>query len=70
MMFHIVGLFLCNSVFEYFGYFSINSPKGMYTYYLCSNPLLIMCYLLMGVGFPLVAIGIYRSVKSHLLNMK
>ena len=70
MMFHIVGLFLCNTVFEYFGYFSINSPKGMYTYYLCSNPLLIMCYLLMGVGFPLVAIGIYRSVKSHFLNMK
>ena len=65
MMLHIVGLFICNSIFEYLGYFSIISPKGMYTYNLNSNPLLIICYLTMGVGFPLVIISLYRRLKSY-----
>lgn len=68
MMFHIIGLFICNSLFEYVGYFSTNSSKGMYIYYLNSDPLLIICYLLVGVGFPLLVIGFYRSVKSCVIN--
>ena len=69
MMFHILGLFICNSFFEYVGYFSDNSPKGMYTYDLNSNPLLIICYLVMGVGFPLLVVCFYRSLKSYILEM-
>lgn len=63
MMFHVVGLFICNSLFEYMGLFAKDSVKGIYTYNLNSYPLLIACYLVMGVGFPLLAINIYRCLK-------
>ena len=62
MMFHIVGLFLCNSLLEYLGVFSPGDKKGLYTYVMGDNWGLLTLYVFFGVTVPLAIMFIYRRL--------
>lgn len=62
MMFHIVGFFMCNSLLEYLGVFSVGDKKGLYTYVMGDNWGLLSLYVFFGVTVPLGIIFIYRRV--------
>ena len=70
MMFHIMGFFLCNSIFECLDIFNTNTPKGMYTYNLMLNPLYIFTYLSFGIGLPLIILFIYKRIQLRFFNLK
>ena len=62
MMFHIVGFFICNSLLEYLGVFSNGDKKGLYTFVMGDNWLLLMLYVFFGVTVPLGIMFIYRRL--------
>lgn len=60
MAFHILGFFLCNSFLFSLGIFNPNDPKGMYTYVIGDNFLLLLIYLIFSIGVSFVLLYIWR----------
>jgi hypothetical protein len=69
MAFHIVGFFICNSLMIYLNVFSMDSPKGLYTFTLGNNGWLLCIYVLFGVLTPILIINLYRYIKTSVVNV-
>lgn len=63
MAFHIIGFFMCNSFMVKLCVFSTDSPRGLYTYLLGDNGLLLLVYTFFGVAIPLVIMFVFRKIK-------
>lgn len=63
MDFHIIGFFICNSLMVYWGIFTMDSPKGLYTFKLGDNGWLLLAYVAFGVIVPLVIMYVFRKIK-------
>lgn len=68
MAFHIVGFFLCNTLMVWLGVFGFGDEKGLYTYNIGDNWLILLVYVFFGVFTPLLLINLYRKVKSYFLK--
>lgn len=63
MSLHIMGFFICSSLLWKLGILSIDSPHGMYTYNQTGNFWQLAIYVVFGITFPLVIVGIFRKLK-------
>lgn len=63
MSLHIIGFFICSSLFWKFGIISIDSPHGMYTYNQTGSYWQLAIYVVFGITFPLVILFIFRILK-------
>lgn len=70
MMFHILGFFMCNSLLEYLGVFSVDDKKGLYTYAMGDNWGLLSLYVFFGVTVPLGIMFIYRRVIRCIVSSR
>ena len=69
MAFHIIGFFICNSLMVQWGIFTMDSPRGLYTFKLGDNGWLLLVYVAFGVIVPLAIMYVFRKLKSILLNV-
>ena len=69
MAFHIIGFFICNSFMVYLGVFSLESPRGLYTYQLGDNGWILLIYTAFGVAVPLGITFVFRKIKESLTNV-
>lgn len=63
MSFHIIGLFICNSLMVKLGVFSQVDKIGLYTYNLGNNGWLLLIYVFFGVAASFALLYAYRGVK-------
>lgn len=63
MAFHITGFFICNSILLKAGVFSIGDEKGLYTYRLGNNPILLITYVCFAIATSFAILYVYRSLK-------
>ena len=61
MAFHIIGLFVCNSLMLKLGIFAIGDEKGLYTYNMGNNWLLLLIYVLFAIA---TSFGILYGVRG------
>ena len=62
MMFYILGFFICNSLMVELGVFHVGEEKGLYTYVMSGNWLLLLTYVSFGIFVPLSIIYSYRNM--------
>lgn len=67
MAFHIVGFFICNSILLKLGIFSFDDEKGLYTYNIGSNYLLLVVYVIVAIITSLGILFAYRYIKGLLI---
>ncbi len=64
MAFHILGLFVCNSLLLYLGFFSIGDEKGMYTYSIGNNYMILLLYVFCAVSVSLGLLYLWRLTRN------
>ena len=69
MAFHITGFFICNSLLVSLGVLSVSQKKGLYTYIIGDNCLLLFVYVLFAVLTSFAILYSYRGIKRLVLNM-
>ena len=67
MALHIVGFFLCTSMFWHLGILSPDGPHGMYTYNIAGNWWQLAAYVIFGIIVPLMTIGIFRWIRNFVI---
>lgn len=70
MAFHITGFFACNSLMESFGVFSPIEGRGLYTYNLGNNGLLLLLYVGFGIATSFAIIFAFRGLKVLIMKNK
>ena len=63
MAFHIIGFFICNSLLVKVGVFAIGDDKGLYTYQIGNNYLLLIVYVFFAISTSFVILYTYRGLK-------
>lgn len=67
MAFHIVGLFICNSLMVKLGIFALGDEKGLYTYNMGDNWLLLLIYVLFAI---VTSFGILYGVRGVMAEIR
>ena len=68
MAFHITGFFICNSLMVKLGFFEVSQEKGLYTYKIDDNWLLLLVYVIFAVAMSFAILYSYRGVKNLVLK--
>lgn len=64
MAFHIIGFFICNSFLAKLGVFSTFQEKGLYTYIIGDNCMLLFVYVIFAVVTSFAILYSYRGIKG------
>lgn len=64
MAFHIIGFFICNSVMVKIGVFCIGDEKGLYTYSMGNNLLLLFTYVFFAIVTSFALLYAFRGLKK------
>lgn len=67
MAFHIVGLFVCNSLMVKLGIFALGDEKGLYAYNMGDNWLLLLIYVLFAI---VTSFGILYGVRGVMAEIR
>lgn len=68
MAFHIIGFFICNSVMVKIGVFSIGDEKGLYTYSMGNNLLLLLSYVCFAIGTSFALLYSFRGLRKLVIK--
>lgn len=69
MAFHITGFFVCNSLLVKLGIFTSDAPKGLYTYIIGDNWILLFTYIFFAIATSFAILYTYRGFKSSILKL-
>lgn len=65
MAFHILGFFICNSLLLWIGVFKVTDTKGMYTFAIGDNFLLLIVYVTISIVVSLGLISSWRFLRKY-----
>ena len=68
MAFHVIGLFICNSLLVKLGVFAVTDKKGLNTYELGDNGWLLFLYVIFGIMTPIVILYSYRGARTWIIR--